>query len=416
MGSFRAALFDLDGTLIATDRFWIQAARVGARRAFDSLGLERELPAAGEWMGLVGKPLETGFRELFPDLSDEERRTVQASCVAEEHRLLEAGGDVLMPGALELLHELRRRGTNLGVASNCSRAYLDHMLASRGLGELVDRAYCLDSPGIATKADMIARLLSDFGTRRAFFVGDRRGDRDAAWENGIPHVHCAFGFASARERFEAEATIEDLGQLLELLGERPRRLATIVEGLRPAALAASGRPPVVGIGGPPAAGKTLLAEDLAPLLGEASGLETVVLSTDPGTAGAGAEPNDHEAALVRDVLEPHARGEEVRLRTDPAHGEGPRTIPAGSLVLLEGDGLLGDRLRSRVDRLLWLEVPDALVLRRVAGRDARELGTRVLDRARERLGRLETLALRYAPERHADLRVEVRDPFRPQVL
>ena len=40
MGSFRAALFDLDGTLIATDRFWIQAARVGARRAFQELGLE----------------------------------------------------------------------------------------------------------------------------------------------------------------------------------------------------------------------------------------------------------------------------------------------------------------------------------------------------------------------------------------
>ena len=61
---FDSIVFDLDGTLVATDRFWIPAARAGARRAFEELGLERELPSADQWMSMVGYPLEEGFRRV----------------------------------------------------------------------------------------------------------------------------------------------------------------------------------------------------------------------------------------------------------------------------------------------------------------------------------------------------------------
>ena len=84
---FEAVLFDLDGTLVATDRFWVPAARVGAKRAFAELGLDRELPTAEEWMGLVGLPLAEGFDVLFSDLSVEARLNRALRLLLERFRL-----------------------------------------------------------------------------------------------------------------------------------------------------------------------------------------------------------------------------------------------------------------------------------------------------------------------------------------
>ena len=40
--AFDAVLFDMDGTLVATDRYWPQAAQEGAIRAFEELGLDAQ--------------------------------------------------------------------------------------------------------------------------------------------------------------------------------------------------------------------------------------------------------------------------------------------------------------------------------------------------------------------------------------
>jgi hypothetical protein len=68
----------------------VVAFRRGARRAFEELGIERELPTAREWMALVGQPLASGFERLFPDLRPEQRERVMASCVEETSEACEA--------------------------------------------------------------------------------------------------------------------------------------------------------------------------------------------------------------------------------------------------------------------------------------------------------------------------------------
>ena len=50
---YDAVLFDLDGTLVATDRFWPQAARAGALLAFEELGLERLWRVRGWGIGTI---------------------------------------------------------------------------------------------------------------------------------------------------------------------------------------------------------------------------------------------------------------------------------------------------------------------------------------------------------------------------
>jgi len=373
---FDAVLFDLDGTLLATDRYWIPAARVGARRAFGELGLERALPSAEEWMELVGLPIEEGFEALFPDLDAQQVALVIRRCIEEEHFALAAGAAVLLPGVRDVLVELRARGVRLGIASNCSEAYLDAAMNGVGLGALVDEGRCLDSPGIRNKTDMLRDLLATFGTRSAVMVGDRAADRDAAHANGLPHVHLSSGFAPASEEVACEAVIEDF---LELLPRLERRNAWIAAALDELGFHGGERPCSLGVTGRPGAGKTLFARDAARLLAvDGRAVRTVALDDFRRPAapasrlagGVGLAPEEHVTAvydveqLVGALLRPHARGEAVRLAR-PAHAI---EVPAGALLVVEGPFLLHPRLRSQLDRVIQLELDEELRLTRLAAR------------------------------------------------
>lgn len=414
---FDCAVFDLDGTLVATDRFWVQAARSGARRAFAALGLTRELPSAQEWMGLVGKPLEAGFRELFPDLPDGQRTLVQEACVEEEHRLLRAGGASLMPGAEDVLRALRAQGLRLGIASNCSRSYLEHMLERLGLRALVDDALCLDSPGVSCKADMVGALLARFGTRSGIMVGDRSVDRDAAWANGLPHVHCAFGFAGEGEEVRAEGRVLDLPGLLPLLETRGAWIEDALQragALRPPCWPRAGeepRPAVLGVSGAPLAGKSLFARDAARLL-RARGRACAVVGLEAFRRPARPAPDallerplealyDVEA-LERTLLEPHARGDAARVGDDE--------VAPGDLLLLEGPFLTDPRLAPRLARIVHLALDVERVLLRAAAREGGS-GPALAALRGSLLPAWRAFEERYPPSRLADCLVDGSNPL-----
>ncbi|MFT5197857.1 MAG: phosphoglycolate phosphatase-like HAD superfamily hydrolase [Planctomycetota bacterium] len=255
---FDAVLFDLDGTLVATDRFWPDAARAGALRAFEALGIQRQLPTSEQWMSMVGMPLEQGFDRVFEDLAQDQRKRVLKACVEEEQSLLKEGRVGLLPGVSKTLQDLQDRGVAMGVASNCSQSYLDTMLEAGGLGQWVQEARCLETPGVRNKADMIQELLILFQTRSAVMVGDRAGDRHAAWANGVPHVHLTRGYADRGEGRGAEALLPGMDGLVPRLLQRASWLEGVLEEL-----CLGGDSGVLLILGPMGAGKSLLARDLA---------------------------------------------------------------------------------------------------------------------------------------------------------
>jgi phosphoglycolate phosphatase len=408
---FDAVVFDLDGTLIATDRFWIESAERGARRALAALGLERRLPSPAQWLSLVGLPLEVGFRSLFPDLPEPARIAVLRACVEEEHALLASGGVPAMEGALDTVERLAARGLALGIASNCQRDYLDHMLDGLGLRPLVRAAYCRETPGITSKGDMLARILSDFGTRSAVMVGDRATDRDAAWENGLPHVHCAFGFAQGDESVEAEGQVHALKELLPLLERRgrwiERALARVGVGAIP------GRR--LGVSGRPGAGKTLFARDAARLL-RARGQAAVAVSLAAFSRSDGPIELDPLSDLLleridlerlsSELLRPHEAGQEAALASPGLEGE--THVPPGAVLVLEGAELLGSKLRTGLDRLIHLDLPENVSWRRQAGRERGRLegegmGPRLSSEIRAALARQRALERRFPPRAAADL-------------
>ena len=401
---FDAVVFDLDGTLVATDRFWVDAARVGARRAFTELGLDRPLPTAAEWMSLVGLPLAQGFARIFPELDAPSRARVMALCEEEEHKALRAGGAVLLPGVADTLDALRSRGVRIGIASNCGRDYLASMMRDLDLARWVEIPRCLDSQGVHTKSDMVADILARFETRAAVMVGDRLGDRDAAWENGLPHVHLARGFAPADEVVEAEAVIESMVELVPRLERRGTWIEGALEWLD---VDLADPPRTIGITGPPGGGKSLFARDVARIL-ESRGRSAVVVALEDHLR-AGLEQDLGSTAFV-------AAARPLDLLTqgyDLAALEARiAAIPDGTTAIVHGAFLAHPVLRPKLARLLHLEVDEKVCLRRLAGRDVRSHGPEALLRLRRHLlpaSRAFDAAV--PPREHADLVLEAGNPL-----
>lgn len=424
---FDAVLFDLDGTLLATDRFWIPAARVGARRAFEELGLEREIPSGEQWMSLVGLPLADGFDMLFADLAPAQRELIMKRCVEEEHFALESGSAALLPGVAQTLAELKELGVPMGIASNCSQGYLDSAMSKVSLRDFIDEGRCLDSRGIRNKADMIEDLLLTFGTRSAVMVGDRAGDRDAAHANGVPHVHLRNGFAPRGEDVQCEAIIDDFLELLPRLRGRIHWMQSVLEQLG-LADAANG-PKSLGITGRSGAGKSLFGRDIVRHM-NTNGRAASLLSLDaylrpdrPAVTGvecnADASPLEmlervwRIGELAEGVLEPHSRGRDVSIEIElEGGGTSPFELPGDSTLVLEGLYLLHPRLRALLERVLYLEAPLDLCLRRVAGRSLPLGEAKELERTRTRyLPAQERFDELVAPAVHADLVVDASNPL-----
>ena len=388
---FDAVVFDLDGTLVATDSFWPDAARAGARQAFAELGLERAPPSAEAWMSIVGLPSDEGYQRLFPDLDARARDILRERCEEQEASLLKAGRAALLPGAAAALEELARRGVHLGIASNCTGSYLDAMLEGLGLARWIGAPRCLDSPGVACKADMVADLLETFGTRSAVMVGDRAGDRDAAWANGLPHVHLSRGYAEQGESVLCEAVIDGLDELVACLERRWSAL----EGIASRLPAGNG---TIGVTGPPASGKTLFARDLARVLASRGEAPRVLALED----------------FRRSEAEAPVDGSDVETAFDLERFAAAAAGAPGVRLVVEGPFLAYPALRGALERCVHLFATPDVLLRRLTGRDGRD-GARAIDVGLGRLERDGAFAARY-PRLPLDLEVDASDALRPRVV
>ena len=398
----RAVIFDLDGTLVATDRFWPDAARAGALRAFLDLGWDRPVPEESVWMGMVGQPLEEAFLVAFPEMGEADRKHLFDCCVEEEHRLLDEGRAGLLPGVEETLAWLVAQNIPIGVASNCSASYLDAILGGLGVGRWVREARCLDSPGIANKAEMIGDLLLTFDTRHAVMVGDRAGDRDAAWANGIPHVHLSRGYAQRGESVQAEATIPGLDCFSDVLDQRRAAVAQLIQCLE-----VPGNGATIGVLGRRCSGVRDFARDLAAgLAAQGRGVEFIdgyqwlrnpdeVPGLDAGdplvAASEALDLNQADLALAQ-----RPTGDRLRVVA----------LPLG----------LHPSLLSHLERVIWTDGAQDVLERRLRGEFFTLGGPRKCEWVRDQIWPLEAALVRaFPPALLAHLTVDLSNALKPLV-
>jgi len=123
----RAVAFDLDGTLIDTEPTFAAAAR----RLLARRGKELLPDVMHQIMG-------TPAREALPFFRARHGLTESVEVLAVEYRedffaALGGEGVTLMPGALDLLNRLERKGTPFGIATSSTRAYVEKVLGPHAL-------------------------------------------------------------------------------------------------------------------------------------------------------------------------------------------------------------------------------------------------------------------------------------------
>lgn len=182
-------VFDVDGTLHDTFRWWAPIIRSGLRRFAEQTGLEVAMPSDAEAEAVVGMKDAGVWAPFLPESHRHRWQDLRAVVLPMEVEEVSRGVDYLFPGVRPLLLHLRRLGVKVALASNCRRTYMGAMQHGQGLLALTDWQFCLDSPGVLGKTDMLASAAAAAGhPSRVVMVGDREPDHEAARALGWPFV------------------------------------------------------------------------------------------------------------------------------------------------------------------------------------------------------------------------------------
>ena len=208
--TYRAAVFDLDGTLL--DSY------VGIHDALSAV-LEhfgRPPVTVDEARRLVGHGLEALIAKVLP----EELRAEGVQRFRFRYKVNAPRLTRLMPDAELVVSELWRRGVKLSIASNKPAVFSRQLLAGFGLADLFSFVGGPDL-GFPEKPDpaMVLSALDTMGVLpgETLYVGDMTVDVATARAARLPVAVIPLG-SSSREELEALAPDYLLGALVDVLG------------------------------------------------------------------------------------------------------------------------------------------------------------------------------------------------------
>ncbi|MCI1985984.1 MAG: HAD family phosphatase [Lactobacillus sp.] len=124
-------LFDLDGTLVDTERVFL----AGNVAAAQHLGLER---TQADFLPLVGAAGDVEAALIAQIVGAEHVRAFTDATMAFVDERLDHGDSIALPGATALLHRLRQNGRTVGVVTSSSQHHLDQVLANTGWQQAFD--------------------------------------------------------------------------------------------------------------------------------------------------------------------------------------------------------------------------------------------------------------------------------------
>jgi phosphoglycolate phosphatase len=213
--TFRAILFDLDGTLVDS----LPGITWAARAALLDVLPGSELP---DLRPFVGPPIRKIFRHVLgvgaSGILDDLEAAFRRYYNSEGWRHTVAYADVS-----ETLGALYAAGMRLGVVTNKPLAPTRSILSHLDLARFMETVVTPDSvtPACATKTETLAAALAAqaFIPAQALFVGDSLDDAAAAAACGLPFAAVTYGYGDAARQIvhPIHVTLDSLAALLRPL-------------------------------------------------------------------------------------------------------------------------------------------------------------------------------------------------------
>lgn len=202
-------IFDLDGTL------W-DAVDITLKAWQDVLSHRTDIKniiTKEELQGLMGLQLNEFAGKLFPYLSIELQMKVAEDCSSGECDWIKREGGNLYPNLEETLKSLSEK-LPLFIVSNCNYGYIDAFLEYHGLESyFVDFEYARNE-GVP-KGENIKNLMVKNNLKHPIYVGDTKGDFEAAKLANIPFVFASYGFGKVEGYDYIIKEIADMVKLVD---------------------------------------------------------------------------------------------------------------------------------------------------------------------------------------------------------
>ena len=214
----RAAVFDLDGTLMDTRPGIIGCVKYAMER------FEGPCPDDAALAGFIGQPLRVTFAALL-GASDGDRIEEAVACYRERYAQSGIYELKVYDGIREMLERLKRSRRPLYVATSKPAVYAKRIVEHFGFGRCFSGVYGPELDGrFDDKAELLAHLLGaeKIGSEDAVMIGDRAVDVLSARSNGMRSIGILWGFGSRDELSDAGAdtlcaTPDELALHLETL-------------------------------------------------------------------------------------------------------------------------------------------------------------------------------------------------------
>jgi HAD superfamily hydrolase (TIGR01549 family) len=186
-------LLDIDGTLI--DSTYLHA--LAWTRAFHAMDERASWVRVHRAIGLGGDKL---VGHVLGQRAEDRHGNELRSRWEEEYAALVPEVAVL-PGASELIHELRQRGLRIALASSGAQRFTDDALSLLGItADDVDAVTSADDVDKSKPDPDILQIAMDrAGGTRGVLVGDTTWDVESAIRSGMPCVAVLSGGISAQE-------------------------------------------------------------------------------------------------------------------------------------------------------------------------------------------------------------------------
>jgi len=207
-------IFDLDGTLVDAypaicQSFHYSMAKLG-------------LPSVDDES--IRRAVGWGERKLFEPFVPEDKLDEMSRIYREHHLKALESGVVLMPGAQEMLTQLKDSQYKLAVASNRPTRTSKAIIDTLQIAHFFDCVMCGDQinkfkpdPGILNH---ILNQLS-LSTEQAFYIGDMAIDAEAGQRAGVKTIIVTTGSSSRKEIEEAKPykIVDKISSVMTILRE-----------------------------------------------------------------------------------------------------------------------------------------------------------------------------------------------------